>query len=113
MLKRSHSHHWCTLQLTCGGVQSAHTAAVAAACAEHGMQAHLLIRGEPPAVPTGFHLLARMYGHVTYVSRTEYADRDAMLRTHAQQLRAHAKDAMQVSFVICDMILWIGGQKAA
>lgn len=85
------------MQLTCGGVQSAHTAAVAAACAEHGMKAHLLIRGEKPAVPTGFHLLARMYGHVTYISRTEYADRDAMLEKHAKLLEVASRGAMKVS----------------
>ncbi len=29
--------------MTCGGLQSAHTAAVAALAAEHGMRAHLLV----------------------------------------------------------------------
>ena len=38
------------LQVTCGGLQSAHCAAVAAACAERGMRAHLLVRGERPQV---------------------------------------------------------------
>lgn len=42
--------------ITCGGLQSAHTLAVAAAAAEHGKRAHLLVRGERPAVPTGSHL---------------------------------------------------------
>lgn len=32
------------MQVTCGGLQSAHTAAVAALAAEHGMRAHLLVR---------------------------------------------------------------------
>ena len=41
-------------QVTCGGLQSAHTAAVASACAEKGITAHLLVRGERPAVPTGY-----------------------------------------------------------
>ena len=31
------------LQVTCGGLQSAHTAAVAALAAEHGIRAHLLV----------------------------------------------------------------------
>ena len=76
------------LQVTCGGLQSAHTAAVAAACAERGLRSHLLVRGERPAIPTGYHLLARMYGEVTYVARSEYADRDAMLKRHAASIRA-------------------------
>ena len=42
--------------VTCGGLQSAHALAVAAAAAEHGKRAHLLVRGERPAVPTGSHL---------------------------------------------------------
>lgn len=42
------------LQVTCGGLQSAHTAAVAFACAERGITAHLLVRGERAAVPTGY-----------------------------------------------------------
>ncbi|KAK9915841.1 hypothetical protein WJX75_005000 [Coccomyxa subellipsoidea] len=68
--------------VTCGGLQSAHTAAVAAVCAERGITAHLLVRGERPAVPTGYHLLARMFGQVTYVSRSEYANRQAMFDKH-------------------------------
>lgn len=63
-------------------MQSAHTAAVAAACAEKGIRAHLLIRGERPAVPTGYHLLASMFGHVTHVTRKEYSEREAMLSRH-------------------------------
>lgn len=47
------------------------------------MRAHLLIRGEKPAVPTGYHLLARMYGHVTHVTRSEYSNRTDMLDKHA------------------------------
>ena len=84
------------LQLTCGGVQSAHTAAVAAACAEQGIRAHLLVRGERPAVPTGYHLLTRMYGNVMYVTRSEYADRQAMMTKYAQQLQKEAPTDMQV-----------------
>ena len=64
-------------QVTCGGLQSAHTAAVACACAEQGISAHLLVRGERPAVPTGYHLLTLMYGHVTYIPRSQYSDRAA------------------------------------
>ena len=74
--------------VTCGGSQSAHVVAVAAAAAEHGMRAHLLLRGEQPAVPTGNHLFARMLAHTTvYVTRAEYADRVAMLSRYAAALR--------------------------
>jgi hypothetical protein len=33
------------------------------------MRAHLLVRGEAPAVPTGYHLLSKLLGTVTYISR--------------------------------------------
>ena len=88
------------LQLTCGGLQSAHTAAVAAACAEQGIRAHLLVRGERPAVPTGFHLLARMYGQVTYVKRSEYADRKAMMTKHANIISGSAPPDSKVSWTL-------------
>ncbi len=42
------------LQVTCGGLQSAHCAAFAAICAERGLRSHLLVRGERPAVPAGY-----------------------------------------------------------
>lgn len=74
--------------VTCGGLQSAHTLAVAAACAERGKRAHLLVRGERPAVPTGTHLYARLLAHrVEYVSRADYADREAMLAGYTRRLR--------------------------
>ena len=76
------------IQVTCGGLQSAHTAAVAAACAERGMRTHLLVRGERPQLPTGYHLLTRMFGEVTYVPRSEYADRAAMFARHTARVRA-------------------------
>ena len=92
------------LQLTCGGLQSAHTAAVAAACAEQGIKAHLLVRGERPAVPTGFHLLARMFAQVTYVPRSEYADRPAMFQRYADQIKTSMAADINVSpvgYVLC------------
>ena len=80
--------------MTCGGLQSAHTAAVACACAEaqRSISAHLLVRGERPAVPTGYHLLTLMYGHVTYIPRSQYSDRAAtfLKATEALQLQKPA-----------------------
>ena len=87
-------------QVTCGGVQSAHTAAVAAACAERGIRAHLLVRGERPAIPTGHHLLARMFGHVTHVTRQEYSDRAALLAKH-EKIVAQKYPEGKVSAYIC------------
>ena len=83
-------------QVTCGGLQSAHTAAVAALCAERGVRAHLLVRGERPAVPTGLHLYSRMLGSVTYVGRKEYADREGMFAAHVRRVEASASDGSKV-----------------
>ncbi|KAG2261480.1 hypothetical protein Bca52824_068559 [Brassica carinata] len=77
------THHKVTDLVTCGGCQSAHTAAVAVSCAERGVRSHLLLRGEQPEVLTGYNLVSTMYGNVEYVPRSKYANREEMLRTHA------------------------------
>ena len=69
---------------------------MAALCAERGVRAHLLVRGERPAVPTGLHLYARMLGHVTYVSRSEYANRETMLASHVRRVEAAAPSGAKV-----------------
>ncbi|CAH2045422.1 unnamed protein product [Thlaspi arvense] len=75
--------HKVTDLVTCGGCQSAHTAAVAVSCAERGLRSHLLLRGEQPEVLTGYNLVSTMYGNVEYIPRSRYANREEMLRTHA------------------------------
>ena len=87
---------WACEQVCCGGVQSAHTAAVACLCAEHGVRAHCLIRGERPAVPSGHLLLASMFGSVQHVTRAEYADRAGMLAKHAARIAAEGGPARKV-----------------
>ncbi|GLT32281.1 hypothetical protein SLA2020_069580 [Shorea laevis] len=72
--------------VTCGGCQSAHTAAVAVSCAERGLKSHLLLRGEQPEILTGYNLLSTMYGNVTYVPRSFYAHRKGMLQSHASSV---------------------------
>lgn len=70
--------------ITCGGCQSAHAAALAVACAENGLRAHLLLRGEKLPIPTGYNLISGMYGQVTYIPRAQYANRKAVLAKHAE-----------------------------
>ncbi|XP_042500614.1 D-cysteine desulfhydrase 2, mitochondrial-like isoform X5 [Macadamia integrifolia] len=69
--------------VTCGGCQSAHTAAIAFSCAERGLKSHLLLRGEQPEVLTAYNLISTMYGNVTYIPRSIYAKRAEMLERHA------------------------------
>ncbi|CAL1395611.1 unnamed protein product [Linum trigynum] len=50
------------------------------------MRSHLLLRGEQPQILTGYNLISKMYGHVSYVPRSVYADREAMPKGHADLL---------------------------
>ncbi|KAH9331385.1 hypothetical protein KI387_003493, partial [Taxus chinensis] len=61
----------------------------AVACAERGIQAHLLLRGEQPEIPTGYNLISEMYGNVVYVPRSVYTNREAMLGRHANLVAGH------------------------
>ncbi|KAK4402699.1 D-cysteine desulfhydrase 2, mitochondrial [Sesamum angolense] len=72
--------------VTCGGCQSAHTAAVAVSCAERGLRPHLLLRGEVPETLTGYNLVSTLYGNVVYVPRSFYAERKEMLARHAESV---------------------------
>ncbi|MEW5302806.1 MAG: hypothetical protein WDW36_005553 [Sanguina aurantia] len=85
--------------VTCGGVQSAHISAVAAICTELGMTAHLLVRGEGPAIPTGNYLLASMFGRITFVPRSEYADRAGMMEKHLQRVTQKRGGAAKVAVI--------------
>lgn len=66
--------------ITCGGVQSAHCAAVAALAAADHITAHLLTRGQPPSPPTGHALISALFGQVHAISHDDYADREGMLQ---------------------------------
>ncbi|KAL2332717.1 hypothetical protein Fmac_013930 [Flemingia macrophylla] len=80
--------HHCSVTdvVTCGGCHSAHTAAIAVLCAERGIVSHLLLRGEQPEILTGYNLMSTMYGNVTYVPRTVYANREEMLKSYANSV---------------------------
>ncbi|KAJ9554604.1 hypothetical protein OSB04_018649 [Centaurea solstitialis] len=94
--------HLGTDVVTCGGCQSAHAAAVAVSCAERGLKAHLLLRGEQPQVLTGYNLISMLYGTVTYVPRSIYAKREEMLSAHADSLAGSVvclDDLLEASFI--------------
>jgi L-cysteate sulfo-lyase len=48
--------------ITCGGVQSNHARATAAAAAAHGLRCHIVVNGTPPARATGNALLNTLFG---------------------------------------------------
>ncbi|MET0410511.1 MAG: pyridoxal-phosphate dependent enzyme [Polyangiaceae bacterium] len=77
--------------LTCGGAQSNHARATALLARGLGMDAVLLLRSDDPANEpvVGNLFLDRLTGaEVRWVSRAEYAERDARLARAADDLRA-------------------------
>ncbi|KAK9060230.1 hypothetical protein SSX86_020934 [Deinandra increscens subsp. villosa] len=58
----------------------------AVSCAERGLKAHLLLRGEQPQILTGYNLISMLYGSVTYVPRSIYANREELLSSHANSI---------------------------
>jgi D-cysteine desulfhydrase len=77
--------------LTCGGAQSNHARATALLARGLGMDAVLLLRSDDPAREPviGNLFLDRLTGaEVRWVSRAEYAERDAHLARAADELRA-------------------------
>lgn len=47
-------------------------------------------------MPAGHHLITRMMGDVTYVSRAEYADRAAMFDAHVARISGSLADGAKV-----------------
>jgi D-cysteine desulfhydrase len=76
-----------TALVTCGGLQSNHARATAAAAARLGLRAVLLLAGEPPPSPAGNLLLDHLFGaELRYLSPAEYEVRDAHLAEVAAEL---------------------------
>jgi D-cysteine desulfhydrase len=77
--------------ITCGGEQSNHCRATALAAARVGLRAHLVLRTDDPARPppaTGNILLDRLVGaSIRWISRPDWARRDAILAEEAEALR--------------------------
>ncbi len=78
--------------ITCGGLQSNHARATALACASLGLGCLLVLRVEDPAhtpLPaTGNVLLDRMAGaEIRLISRSEYAQRGAIMESAALEMR--------------------------
>ncbi|OIV98451.1 hypothetical protein TanjilG_16778 [Lupinus angustifolius] len=93
-------HYSVTDVVTCGGCQSAHTAALAVLCAERGIASHLLLRGEQPEILTGYNLMSTIYGNVTYVPRNVYANREDMLQSYAKSVAGNNGSVLCFSDII-------------
>jgi 1-aminocyclopropane-1-carboxylate deaminase/D-cysteine desulfhydrase-like pyridoxal-dependent ACC family enzyme len=76
--------------ITCGGVQSNHCRATAAAAARLCLTCHIVANGSKPEQPTGNALLVSMYGAtVTYVATRQ--DRAPMMEQIAASLRTEGR----------------------
>lgn len=76
--------------ITCGGVQSNHCRATAAAAARLGLACHIVANGTKPERATGNALLVRLYGaSVTYVATRE--ERAPAMDRIADELRAQGR----------------------
>jgi len=73
--------------ITCGGVQSNHARATAAASTASGLACHLVVNGEAPRTPTGNALLNQLLGvTVEYVANRD--ERKPAMERAAERLRA-------------------------
>ena len=76
--------------ITCGGVQSNHARATAAACAVHGIACHIVANGERPRQLTGNALLNQLLGAtVEYVGGR--AERNPAMERAAERFRAEGR----------------------
>ena len=76
--------------ITCGGVQSNHARATAAACAVSGLACHIVANGEPPDRLSGNALLNQLLGAtVEYVATRD--DRTAAMTRALHGLRAEGR----------------------
>ncbi|KAI5406166.1 hypothetical protein KIW84_052780 [Lathyrus oleraceus] len=61
---------------------------------------HLLLRGEQPEILTGYNLMSTIYGNVTYVPRTIYANREDMLKNYARSVARNTGSVLWFSDII-------------
>jgi D-cysteine desulfhydrase len=76
-----------TRVITCGGIQSNHARATAAAARMLHLEPYLLLRGDPPAIPEGNLLLDGLLGaRIEWVDEAGYQERDEKMARMAQSL---------------------------
>ena len=85
----------CDTLITAGGIQSNHARVTAAAAVKLGMQAVLVVNGQPPAQATANALLDRMLGaEVIYVDARDR--RAAAMREAADRLTAQGRKVFEI-----------------
>lgn len=83
--------------ITCGGLQSNHCRATAAAAAELGLACHLLLRGRPPEAADGNLFLDQLFGaEITFAEPAEYARLDELFSRTEAGLRAGGRSTFRI-----------------
>jgi len=78
--------------ITCGGIQSNHARATAIAAKKMGLNCHLILRGRETHTLDGNYLLDFLVGaKVTFVSKKEYLNRDAVFNRLEKRLTRQGK----------------------
>lgn len=82
----------CTTLVTCGGIQSNHCRATAAAAITQGMDCVLVLAADEKTPADGNLLLDYLFGaDVRFVSSKQYAERDTIMHTICDELAAAGK----------------------
>jgi D-cysteine desulfhydrase len=82
----------CDTLVTCGGIQSNHCRTTAALARQVGLQPVLLLRGEPPELPTGNHLLDLLLGaEIRWIDADGYRAHDAVMQEIAHELASKGR----------------------
>jgi D-cysteine desulfhydrase len=91
-------HRGAEVVLTCGGLQSNHCRATAAACRRLGLHPVLLLRGDPSEEPDSNLLLARLYGSEVHgCTADEYRnERTERLEALADSWRRRGREAFVI-----------------
>lgn len=88
----------CNTVITCGGLQSNHCRATALLCAQLGLKCHLILRGEPVAVPDGNLLLDQLAGAtIRYYPPRDYQPN---LERYLQELKAECDAGGDRAYII-------------
>ena len=87
----------CDTLVTCGGIQSNHCRATAALARQVGLEAVLVLRGQP-SVPVGNHFLDLLFGaQIRWVDAETYRAHDRLMQQIAAELRAAGRRPFVIS----------------
>jgi D-cysteine desulfhydrase len=104
----------CDTVITCGGVQSNHARATAAAAAKLGLRAHLVLRDGGPGDLDGNLFLDRLLGaEVTFITPQEYEEVDKVMEHLARRLREEGRKPYLIPEGASNALGCLGYVKAA